>query len=320
MQNGICEPLLTILNHQGEDIERELQAHWSNPRVISPACDTPRWDWPDQVDVVLTTTNGWTSAPAQPTRSFRNVKWVQLDSVGIDPYPAWLLEAPIVSNARGSNAIPLAEYAMAAILGFEKRYGEVQVRGAEQWQHFTMGQVENRMLGLAGYGAVGQAIAHRARAFGMRVAAFKRTPWKEVPPGLFTVDSIGELASISDHLVLACPLTEATRNMIDSRVLASARRGLHLVNIARGGLIEESGLLKALDDGVVAGATLDVTAPEPLPPGHSFYSHSKIRLTPHIAYEGANNTTRMRRIVLENLSALLRGEPLQNVIDLRRGY
>ena len=209
---------------------------------------------------------------------------------------------------------------MSAVLAFEKRYDEARIRCRDDWKHVPMGHVEDRMLGLAGFGAVGQAIARRAKAFNMRIAAFKRTPWETKPQGILLVDSIDELAAISDHLVLACPLTRETVNLVNERVLASARRGMQLINIARGGLIEERALLRALDDGTVDRAVLDVTAPEPLPAGHAFYAHDKICLTPHISFEAPHNTTRMRRIVLDNLSAFVQGQPLSNLIDPERGY
>ncbi|RWB81214.1 MAG: glyoxylate reductase (NADP(+)) [Mesorhizobium sp.] len=312
--------MLTILNHQGQEMERELLAHWSKPKVVTPPVGTPRWQWPSDIDVLLTTPSGWEGAPARPVPGFERLRLVQMDTVGIDRYPEWLLHAPNVANARGSNSVPLAEYVMSAVLGFEKRFIEARITRREEWRHIPMGQVEDRVIGIAGYGAVGQAIAHLAKAFGMRIAAFKRTPWEQRPKGVLIVDSIGELAEISDHLVLACPLTPETRYLVDGRVLASARRGMHLINVARGGLIEERALLKALNDGTVDRASLDVTEPEPLPGGHAFYTHPKVRLTPHVSWESSANSGRMRRIVLDNIDALIDGAQIRNLIDIDRGY
>jgi phosphoglycerate dehydrogenase-like enzyme len=108
--------------------------------------------------------------------------------------------------------------------------------------------------------------------------------------------------------------------MINARVLSSARRGMQLINVSSGSLIEESALLLALADGTVERAVLDVTTPEPLPRKHPFYTHDRIRLTPHIAAVSPNNSVRMRRIVLDNLSAFVHGEPLSNLVDPDRGY
>jgi phosphoglycerate dehydrogenase-like enzyme len=309
-----------IVNQHGPEMERELLAHWSRPDVISPPEWAPRWIWPADVDVLLTTQSGWDGAPEYPVPGFDCLRWVQLDSVGVDRYPHWLLRAPLVANARGANAAPIAEYVMSAILAFEKRFDEARVRRPEEWGHVRMGRLEGRILGLAGFGAVGAAIASRAQAFGMRVAAFRRSRWQREPHDVLPVESIDELAAISDHLVLACPLTRETRNMINARVLSSARRGMQLINVSSGSLIEESALLLALADGTVERAVLDVTTPEPLPRKHPFYTHDRIRLTPHIAAVSPNNSVRMRRIVLDNLSAFVHGEPLSNLVDPDRGY
>jgi phosphoglycerate dehydrogenase-like enzyme len=312
--------MLTIVNHQGPEMERELLAHWSNPTVITPPPGSARWELPTGADVLLTTPSGWAGAPRTAPGTFDNIKLVQTDSVGIDQYPDWLLHAPYVANARGSNAAPLAEYVMTAILSLEKKFNEARITSAEEWRFVPLGQVEDRTLGLAGFGAVGHEVARRARAFGMRIAAFKRTPWEDQPEDVLIVDSIGELAAVSDHLVLACPLTSETRNLINARVLASARRGLHIINVARGGLIDDRALLQALDSGIVQRASLDVTEPEPLPAGHPFYSYPGIRLTPHISYQSAINPSRLKRITLDNISALINGGKLRNLIDPSRGY
>lgn len=132
--------------------------------------------------------------------------------------------------------------------------------------------------------------------------------------------SIAELAALSDHLLLALPLTDATRHCIDAAVLEGARPGLHLINIARGGLVDQSALLAAFDADQLGFATLDVTEPEPLPADHPIYTHPRIRLTPHLSWSGQASRTRLTEQIIVNLSAYARGEALRDLVDPIRGY
>jgi phosphoglycerate dehydrogenase-like enzyme len=124
----------------------------------------------------------------------------------------------------------------------------------------------------------------------------------------------------SDHLVIAAPLTQETRGIFDAAVFASAKPGLHLINVARGEIIDQAALLAALDSGHVAATTLDVTAPEPLPAGHPFYAHPKVRLTPHSGWTSDENADRLTEKLLGNLDRFLAGKPLLDVVNIERGY
>jgi len=154
----------------------------------------------------------------------------------------------------------------------------------------------------------------------MSVIAFRRSSWTSETDGVEAVSGIGELMERSDHLVLAMPATPLTKNMVGTDALARAKPGLHLINIARGALIDQEALLAALDEGRLGAATLDVTTPEPLPAGHRLYSHPKVRLTPHVAWEGSGNAARFNRIVMRNLDAYVAGQPLENLVDQKQGY
>src|SRR5205807_9252313 len=124
----------------------------------------------------------------------------------------------------------------------------------------------------------------------------------------------------SDHLVLAAPATPRTRHLIDAEALALVKPGVHLVNIARGALVDQDALRVALDDGRVAMATLDTVDPEPLPEGHWLYSHPKVRLSAHVSWSSPHATTRMFESFAENLRRYAAGEPLEGVIDVDEGY
>lgn len=318
---------LTVATQLGPAINAQIAAHWSKPmlRVLAP--DEPPWqlDLPADVLLVRPLTPSWRAAPAVCPAGWPGpVRVVMTASAGVDFFPPWLLAAPVVACACGVTAAPIAEYVLAAMLGHAKRLDAVRMRGPADFRQSELAGLEGATLGIAGYGAIGQAVASRARAFGMTILALRRSSW-EAAEGVATerveaVRDIGELASRADHLVLALPATGETRHIVNAAVLAKARPGLHLINIARGTLIDQQALLAALDAGQIAAATLDVTDPEPLDAGHALYTHHAVRLTPHISWSSAANGDRLARKLLDNLDRFARNEPLRDVVDPVRGY
>ncbi len=124
----------------------------------------------------------------------------------------------------------------------------------------------------------------------------------------------------ADHLVLTAPATEATRHLVDAAALAVVKPGVHLVNIARGSLVDQDALRAALDDGRVAMASLDTVDPEPLPDGHWMYDHPGVRLTPHISWSMPGALDHLYDSFLGNLVRRSRGEPLHGTVDVAAGY
>jgi phosphoglycerate dehydrogenase-like enzyme len=257
-------------------------------------------------------------APVPP--NWASVRWVQLASAGIDYYPDWLFDGPVVTSARGTASVAIAEYVLAAVLGAAKGMPAIWLREAGDWRRSTLGLVQGSTLGLYGFGSIGQEVARRALAFGMRVLALRRSDAPLEVAGVQAVSSIEELLGGADHLVLAAPSTPATRHAINAATLAHARTGLHLINIARGDLVDHDALLAALDGGRVALATLDVTEPEPLPAGHAFYGHPRVRLSPHISPSTGQIVPALIDKFLLNLDRFRSGRPLTDVVDTSRGY
>nr|WP_218061538.1 NAD(P)-dependent oxidoreductase [Ameyamaea chiangmaiensis] len=300
--------------------------------------DTP-WDWTGggdgRADIVLTGPSpAWRDAPRVLPPSWQAASgggpsWVHTVSAGVDGFPSWLLRDRLVTCGRGDSAAPIAEYVLGAILVRAKRLDTLRPACAQSWLEgaalvkdgHPLTSPEGQVLGLAGFGAIGRAVAVRARAFGMRVLAWRRGPWTPGDDdGVEPVATLGELAARSDHLVLALPLTADTTGIVGEDVLRRARPGLHLINVVRGDLVDQAALLRALDRGDVNFATLDVTSPEPLADGHPFYTHRSVRLTPHISWSGgAARQNGVRRIV-DNIERFLEGRPLRDVVDAARGY
>lgn len=257
-------------------------------------------------------------APAPP--DWASVRWVQLASSGIDYYPDWLFDGPVVTSARGTASSAIAEYVLAAILTAAKDMPAIWLKGAADWRRSELALVEGSTLGLYGFGSIGQAVARRALALGMRVVALRRSGAPVEVEGVEAVTNIAELLARADHLVLAAPSTPATRHAIDAAALAHAKPGLHLINVARGDLVDHAALLAALDGARIALATLDVTEPEPLPPGHPFYGHPRVRLSPHISPASARIVPALIDKFIANLERLRSGRPLVDVVDPARGY
>ena len=249
-----------------------------------------------------------------------DLKWVQLVSVGIDFYPPWLFDGPVVTCARGSSAVALAEFALGAILAAAKRFPDIWIDRASAWTPQPLEMVAGRTLGLVGFGSIGEALAPRAQALGMKVIAVRRSDEPIAAPWVERAASLRDLFERSDHVVLAAPATPETVGIVSRALLAHARPGLHLINVARGALIDDQALLEALDDGRVGLASLDVTHPEPLPDGHPFYSHPRVRLSPHTSVHTPDTRLNLAARFAENLDRFRQGVPLADVVDPSRGY
>jgi phosphoglycerate dehydrogenase-like enzyme len=171
-----------------------------------------------------------------------------------------------------------------------------------------------------GLGGIGVAVAQRALPFGMRVLALRRTGRKSPIEGVELAKSLGDLLESSDHLVLALPATPKTRHLIGAAALARIKPGAHLINIARGSLVDQEALREALASERVALASLDVTDPEPLPAGHWLYEHPKVRLSPHVSWSMPGAVSRLLDTFVDNLHRYREGAPLDGRVDLDEGY
>ncbi len=248
------------------------------------------------------------------------LKWVQLVSSGIDFYPDWVFKGAPVTSGKGGNAEQVAEFALALVFAAAKHLPELWVKDAD-WRLTPLAPLRGRTLGILGFGSIGQSLARKAVALGMRVLALSRPgqPIAEVP-GVERADDLRQLFAGSDHLVLAAPLTPATRGLIDRQVLSDARPGLHLVNIARGGLLDQQALLEALDSGLIGRASLDVSDPEPLPVGHPLYHHPRVFLSPHTSAISEEGYPAFLEAFIANFHRYREQAPLANLVDTTRGY
>jgi phosphoglycerate dehydrogenase-like enzyme len=244
-----------------------------------------------------------------------NLQWIQAVSAGVDEFPPWIFEVPVVTCGRGTNSGPIAEFVLAALLANVKKLPEIWIDDASNWKLRELGTLAGKTLGLVGYGSIGQAIAARARPFGMEILATTRS--KTSGSGFATLD---EVLAQADHLVIAAPLTEATAGLIGRAALARVKPGVHLVNISRGRIVDHEALLEALDSGQVGAATLDVTEPEPLPAGHALYTHPGVKISPHLSWSDGQRGRSSAAFFAENLRRFIAGEKLEGLVNPAAGY
>ena len=256
---------------------------------------------------------GW--GPVAVEAMGRGVRWVQMGGTGVDGVAPEIRAAPLLTSSRGASAVAISEYVIAAMGAFARNFPDNWLRAApERWnfQHATT--LAGATLGLMGLGGIAQRVARIALAMDMSVVALRRRTAPSPVAGVEMVASPAELLAAADHLVLAAPATDDTRHVINADSLKGVRPGLHLVNIARGTLVDQDALRAALDDGTVGRASLDVTDPEPLPAGHWLYDHPKVFLTPHASWVGPPMFAAATDLFCQNLRRYLAGEPLDNVV------
>jgi phosphoglycerate dehydrogenase-like enzyme len=274
-----------------------------------------------RADVVFSHTWG---APNLPELLTRGVRWVQVMGVGVDKFPLDALrDDQTLACARGATAIPIAEFSMASMMSFAKSMPEVWIDEPPELGWFSGSRVSGlhgKTVVVVGVGGIGARVAQLSLAFGMRVIGVRRKDLPSPVDGMEIATDLKTVIGEADHLVLAAPATADTSHLIDAGVLAAAKSGLHIVNVARGALIDQDALRVALGNGQVARASLDTVDPEPLPEGHWLFTHPGVKLSPHVSWAGPGSRTAMTDAFIVNYHRFRSGEPLEGVVDRTLGY
>ncbi len=256
-----------------------------------------------------------------------NLKWIQLTSAGADRLlNSGFIEGGItVTTVSGLHATPIGEFVLSAILMFAKGApGAMRAQLKHEWSRFAPRELAGKTVGIVGLGHIGSEVARLAKAFGCRTIATKRSAG-EPHRGLYAdvilpSADLPRLLAESDFVVLSMPLTPETRAMIGEAELRAMKPTAVLVNIARGPVTVESALIRALREGWIAGAALDVFDQEPLPVDSPLWDMENVILTPHISGGTEIYNERAVTIFADNLRRYLAGDPLENVVDPARGY
>jgi phosphoglycerate dehydrogenase-like enzyme len=271
------------------------------------------------------------------------LRWVQLHSAGADH----LLEHPIlqsevdVTTTSGIHATPIAEYVFASILAQRWRvplwtHCQREARWPSgRWDLYSRPELRGSTLGVLGYGSIGREVGRLGRAFGMRVLALRRSagraergyavadtgdPVGAVPERFYGPEALHEMLAECDYVVIALPLTPATVHFIGEAELRAMKPNAYLVNIARGAIVDEAALVRALEEGWITGAGLDVFEEEPLPPGSTLWGMENALISPHVAGFSPHYDERAVALFARNLARYLDGEPLLNLVDRSHGY
>lgn len=261
---------------------------------------------------------------AKAVRLASGLRWVQATSagageqVGAAGLTGEELERVIITSAAGVHAGPLAEFALFGLLAFTKGLPRLLAdQQARRWQHYPVAELAGGTVLIVGLGQIGAEVAHLASAFGMRVVGLNRRGAGEYPhvDVLAPTHALAQWLPEADAVVISLPLTEQTKGLIDAAAIARIKRGAILVNVGRGGVLDEGALIDALREGRLAGAALDVVSREPLEPDSPLWELPNVLLSPHTAGLSRHENERIVSLFVENLRRYLRGEELLNRVD-----
>ena len=254
-----------------------------------------------------------------------NLEMVFCTSAGLEklaPFD-WLPEGVPILNNRGTHAAKAGEYGLMALLMLASRIPALATMQREQsWTALHGSVLEGRHVVVVGLGALGGSVASHAARFGMRVTGVRATTAAhEACSTVVTMDGLDTVLPAAEFLFLAPPLTPATQGLLSRERIALLPRGAGVVNIGRGGLVDQDALMDALDVGHLSGAVLDVFTPEPVPPGHRLWTTRNLLMTPHISADDPQTYNPITMdIFFRNLRALRDGQALPNRFDPARGY
>ena len=257
----------------------------------------------------------------------RRLRYYHSIGAGVDALlcPELVESDVILASEKGGVGVHLAEHAFALLLGLTRgvhtalRDPDYRLREPIRQEQR---EIFEQTMGIVGFGGTGRAVARRALGFGMRVLA---VDIEEVPPepgveAIWRPDRLAEMLGLSDVVVIGLPLTKATHHLFTRDLFRRMRPGAILINVTRGEIVYGDDLMAALTEGLLWGAGLDVTDPEPLPAGHPLWTHPRVIVTPHTAGGSPRRAGRVIATFCENLQRLRDGRPLLALIDKRKGY
>ena len=322
------------------DLER-IQAAAPGSRIVNLSVEGLADGPVDDVEVLL---RGWLVAEAFDRLLSRapHLTWVHSATSGVERAltPAALARDVLVTNARGVFSRPIAEHVLLMILAIARNLPDLlELQRERTWQPLEGRELRELTIGIVGYGSLGRSVASLASAFGARIIAMRRRasdgvsdtaaaepptdedfPFEPQVARIVGPDGLRELLAESDIVVLAAALTAETESMIDEVAIAAMKRDAWLINVARGRLVDDTALIRALRDNRIGGAALDAFRDEPLPQSSPYWELPNVILTPHTAWSSARVLDRSIDLFCDNLARFSRGEPLRNVVDPNAGY
>lgn len=253
------------------------------------------------------------------------LEWVQVAAAGVDKlrFPQLVDSDVIVTNSSGVFDRPIAEFVLAAILAHDKQFLRSRdLQREHRWKHRELTRTTGAKALVVGTGGIGRETARLLRAVGLTVRGVGRVARADDPDfgDVVASDELAATVGWADHVVLAAPLTEQTRRMVDEDVLRAMRSTAHLVNVGRGELVDQDALVAALRDGRIAAATLDVFATEPLPPEHELWQLDNVAISAHMCGDVVGWRDELAAAFEDNLRRFIAAERLSSQVDLVKGY
>ena len=326
---------VTALTRAQRRVYRDGRPLWAGYPEPPRAEDESEEEARERLEPILRETEVLLSNPVVPDNISERapaLKWLQLTSAGVDR----LLDAPVVhspvtvTSASGIHAVPISEYVIGAMLAFAKGLPRaIRAQQERAWRPYWPDEIEEKTVGVLGVGAIGARVVELAKAFGMRVIALRRSAERRTTGAQAGFPAVDEmlppsdltyLLQESDYVVVALPLTPESRGLIGNDQLRAMKPSAVIINIGRGAIIDEQALVKALKDGSIAGASLDVFQQEPLSGESELWALENVIITPHISGGTPRYMERAVALFCDNLRRYLAGQPLRNVVDPARGY
>jgi glyoxylate/hydroxypyruvate reductase len=267
---------------------------------------------------------GW-GFPSRMMESMPNLQWIQKMGAGVDDLAGakWPFGSSVLLTRTDGRLIAprMVEYVTWATLrralGVEKLHA---LRARNRWEYVELGSIRQHVIGIAGLGEIGTEVASALRNLGAEVIGWRRTPTQcDVVSKVFVgLGEFGQFLTRCSVVVILLPRTNETLGLFNASALSRVKDGCHLINVSRGGIVDEDALIAALDQGQLSHATLDVVATEPLPSAHPLWTHPSVTLTPHVS--GPLIPEDVVPHFIENFLAFRAGNPLRNVVIPERQY
>ncbi len=255
------------------------------------------------------------------------LRWIQVMSAGVERFlTEEIMKSPVIlTNVSGMHAVPISEWVIGIMLMFAKQMPHYfQLQQEKKWQRSSSMVLRSRTVGILGLGHIGHEVARLSKAFGMNVIATRRsvrtaTKTRYVDQLLPRAQQ-SELLGKSDFVVITLPFTPETKNLIGEKEMRMMKPGAYLINIGRGGIIDENMLVRALKEQWIKGAGLDVFTTEPLPADSELWHLPGVILTPHVSGSMEDYISRATDLFCENLGRYLSGKRLRRLVNKRAGY
>jgi phosphoglycerate dehydrogenase-like enzyme len=307
-----------------------IRSSWPEMRVV----DVPQYD---SLEQELPDTDIFVGSSLRPKQFViaRKLKWIHSTAAGVSQlmYPELRSSGIEVTNASGVHRVPMAEHILGTLIALTRRFPDcVRYQQQSHWsQHelwdglpagLRLRELRGQKMLFVGFGAIGREVARIAKPLELRIWAVTRSGHADanLAERVFPSSALHEALPQADFVILAAPEIPETRKMIGAREFALMKPSAYLVNVSRGALVDEPALIQALDRRTIAGAALDVTSEEPLPPESPLWRLDNVFITPHVSAVSEHLWERQTDLLLENLERWFSGRQLVNRVDLARGY